>query len=150
MTDDEKKKALQAAIKKEVRPFMVVLGFTPDKRPFEDRVTRKIGLYVRKRDDYTDELLILWRSYGRPIFMIEFWTDQEERMRAAWKGPFRFHPKEAKRIFPRRRSLLRPLISEPWYGREKTIGDTMRVAKARLAELDTFLRTGAPRTHLTW
>jgi len=148
--DDVKKKALKAAIKKEVRPFMVDLGFTPDRRPFEERGRSKIGNYVRERDGYTDELLVWWLSYGRPLFMLEFWTDQVERMREAADERFRFHPNEMARIYPRRISRFHIFRSEPWYGREKTIDETMAVAKTRLAEVDSFLRTGAPTTHLRW
>jgi hypothetical protein len=153
--DDAKKKALKAAIKKELRPFMVELGFTPDKRPFEEHGRVKIGLYVRSRDDYTDELLVLWRSYGRPLFMLEFWSDQLERMRAArerqrYPYPANFHPNEMYRIYPRFRSHLNIFASEPWYGGEKSVQQTIAVARDRLSEMDSFLRTGAPTTHLDW
>lgn len=147
--DATKKKALKAAIKKELRPAMVELGFAPDKRPHEERVTAKIGLYVRKRGDHTDEILILWRNYGLPLFMIEFWTSQAELMQAAARDP-PVHPLETARIYPRRLGRFRLFAGEPWYGREKTVEDTMAVAKARLVEMDSFLRTGAPVPHLWW
>jgi hypothetical protein len=152
---DAKKKALKVAIKKELRPFMVELGFTPDKRPFEERDRVKIGLYVRSRDGYTDELNVLWRNYGRPLFMLEFWSSQVQRMQAAWERerypyPATFDPNYMHRIYPRLGPRVSFFASEPWYGREKTVEQTIAVAKERLSELDSFLRTGAPKTHLDW
>jgi len=150
--NEAKKKALKAAIKKDLRPFMVELGFLPDKRPFEERGREKIGMYVRSREGYTDEVLVLWLTYGRPVFMLEFWSDQLERMQAAWeRHPYpRFHPNEMRRIYPRHRPRFSIFASEPWYGREKTVEQTIAVAKERLLEMDSFLRTGAPTTHLDW
>jgi hypothetical protein len=147
--NDAKKKALKAAIKKELRPFMVELGFAPDKRPHEERVSAKIGLYVRIRDGHTDELLILWSNYGRPLFMIEFWTSEVELMQASARRP-PAHPLKSGRIYPRRFGRFHLFAGEPWYGREKTVEATMAVAKARLVELDGFLRTGLLTPHLWW
>ena len=151
MSDDQKKKALKAAIKKELRPLMRELGFTPDKRPFEERNLAKIGLYVRHRAEYVDELQVLWLNYGRPVFMIEFWTDQSERIRWLNKGyPPQIADRMSGRIYPRRKRRFNPFDSEPWYGREKTIDETMQIAKARLVDVDSYLRTGEPTTYLTW
>lgn len=150
MREEEKRKALKAAVKRELRPLMRELGFTPDKRPFEARPRYKIGNYLRESEGYTDEVFIHWMSYGRSLFMIEFWTDRPGRMQAALLRPrSRPHPNDMARIYPRRYSRFRPCVGEPWYGR-KSVEETMRIAKLRLPELDSFLRTGEPVTHLNW
>jgi hypothetical protein len=150
MKDDEKRRALKSAVKRELRPLMRDLGFSPDKRPFENRLRYSIGGYVREREGWTDEIFIIWSTYGRPSFMIEFWTDRPGRMQVAITDPGPLpHPNDTARIYPRRYGRFRPCVGEPWYGRQ-SVEEAMRVAKLRLAELDSFLQTGEPVTHFNW
>jgi hypothetical protein len=105
---------------------------------------------MRRRDEYIDELYIQWAWYGWPRFMFEFWTSQAERMRVAQRRSPRDTLEDLARIYPKKRGGLARYLGEPWYGIEPTMELTMRAAKARLMDLDTFLKTGAPTTHLDW
>ena len=139
------------AVRSEIRPLAMSVGFQFDRRPKEERPWRwRPGALMRRRDDYVDEFYVEWAKYGWPRFMIEFWTSQAERMRMA----HRYRPwdglEDLARIYPKKRGGLASYLGEPWYGIEPTMELTMRAAKARLVDLDTFLKTGLPTTHLEW
>src|SRR4051794_31412351 len=113
MKGEEKRKALRSAVKRELHPLVTELGFAPDKPPL--------------------------RTCGWPSFMIEFWADLPGKMRVAIADsgpPPRLN--DTARIYPRRYGQFRPRVDEPWCGR-RSVEETMRVAKLRLAEPDGFL-----------
>jgi hypothetical protein len=147
---DEKRKALVDAVRKDVRPFILWLGFEPDRRSPEERSWRwQRGAFLRRRELHLDELSIQWERRGRPRFIINFWTSQTERMEVALR-PSRYFKRNLEnlaQIYPSKDTGW--LAWPPWYGRD-SIAETVRVARARLVELDLFLRTGAPTTHLDW
>lgn len=138
------------AVKDEVRPHIRALGFETDRRPKGERPWHwRSGSLFRRREAYVDELIIQWERYDRPNFIFNFSTSQKERMDVA----LRYHPSPASdglaRIYPAKLWLGLTLRST-WFGREKTVAETVRVARERLSDLDQFLRTGAPATHLDW
>lgn len=134
------------AVRKEVRPYIYWLGFQIDRRPKEERSWRwRVGSVCRQRGPYIDEVDIQWEKYDRPQFMINFWTSHEERMIVAHRYVKIFTPDHLARIYPRKASWR-----DPWYGAPDSTEKTVKIARARLAEMDLFLKTGAPTTHLDW
>jgi hypothetical protein len=152
----EKTRALRAAIKADLVPFMAQLGFARIKRgmalPPEEY--NWSNTYNRKRDEYFDELHIEWRSLGRPLFMLEFWTSQTEKMLkpepVQGLSDLSYQQYYA-RFLPGKRGWQRcrgwPFFFhefEPWYGDHMSVEDTIKTAKLRIADLDSYLRTGEP------
>jgi hypothetical protein len=148
---NEKRKALVDAVKKDLRPFILQLGFELDRRPPDERSWRwRQGAFLRRRDGRTDELSIQWEKYDAPLFILNFWTDDAERMQVANRHLPSRGPDSPARIYPIKRSVFAVWGGTPWFGRGMTVEQTIQVARTRLGDLDHFLRTGSPTIHLDW
>jgi hypothetical protein len=92
---------LAEAVARDVRPYVLDLGFELDRRPKEERSWRwRSGAFYRRRDGYVDELNIQWEKYGGAYFIFNFWTDQAERMDVALRYMSRIAEGPMARIYP--------------------------------------------------
>lgn len=148
MNSEAKKAALKEGVKRELVPLLRTLGFTYDRRPKEERGPDRVGIamYIRRRGDITDEINFFWARYGWPLFSIDFWTDDPDRV----KSPFGELWGDD-RIYDRFRPLgnwLDLLLFLPGFGLWMSVKTAIWLAKRRLIDLDSFLRTGEPSKYV--
>lgn len=151
MNSNEKKAALKEAVNRDLMPVIASLGFKRDRRSKEERGSYRLGTanHYRQRGEVTDDIWVHWAKYNSPEFMIEFWTDDPERLWDAYPEEIwsdgircgRIHARPTKGWFGG---------SHGWYGNWMSVADTIRIARARVIELDLFLRTGRPVTYVRW
>lgn len=140
-------KALRQGFKEEVLPCLKALGFKKQYPPLAAGDCEDLwgNNWSRQRGEFTDEIHIEWRTLQRPFFMIEFWTDQTERVTL-------YDPRllgKPGRFFYARIPMTHPKIGrEVWYGERTSLKATINIAKERLAELDDYLRTGYTTAHI--
>ena len=140
----------------EIAPFLARLEFEPNAKsyaarpvdgPFEKTFTRFRGPYV-------DEVQFQVSDCPPPMFDVNFWTDQTERM--LHPDPRKLTPWQRVEQRWHCRLLTAPPRKAPWhrfksypipppfFGQAKSLPETMDLLKLRLAELDHHLKVGAP------
>ncbi|MDP3852888.1 hypothetical protein [Phenylobacterium sp.] len=151
MNSDEKKAALKEGVNRDLMPVIASLGFKRDRRSKEERGPYRLGTanYYRQRGEVTDDIWVHWAKYNSPRFMIEFWTDDPERLWNAYPEEIWPDGTRLGRIHPRP-TTGRFGGSHRWYGSWMSVENAVRIAMARVIELDLFLRTGRPVTYVRW
>jgi len=144
----DKTALIRAAVRNDLIPWCAQFGFKKGKRPGSG--PPQGPTLLRQRDGHLDEILFLWRSGYRPVFMIEFWTDQEERMQPTRPVNPKVLPLYSGRIYPRIRTW-RDMFADgslydrhPWYGARMSVDEAIDLAKQRIIDLDSYFRTGGP------
>jgi hypothetical protein len=156
----EKTRLLRAAVKTQLAPFIMALGFRKNAKSYACRpIDGPLGnTFSRARGDYVDEIQIEWATYQRPQFTLNFWSDQIDRMldpdrethpsglprsyhAALYPGRARWRPRWYNRVFWH---AAPPRL----FGERMAIEATIDIAKARVAELDHHLKVGAPTIHM--
>jgi hypothetical protein len=156
VTDLEARRAFQALVKAEFVPALEALGFRRTETSFAARPLDAPfpNTFARDREDYVDEVHIRWRSRLQPMFILEFWTDQTERMLNPDRRPLppgkRYPRSHYVQMYPRPirvrkwHGLWDGWAQPTWFGEGMTQAEAIERAKARLAELDHYLKVGAP------
>jgi hypothetical protein len=153
---EAKYRALRAAVKAELMPFMAELGFRKNRKSYAARpIDGPMGnTFSRERGAYVDEIQIEWASYERPEFFLFFWSDQTERMvqpdrskLTPWKLKSKtYYACNMPRPRTRRRWWHRVFwgpAPTPGFGVGLTVDQAMANAKQKILEIDHHLKVGA-------
>jgi hypothetical protein len=150
MSKHQKREELAKGVRENLIPTLEQLGFESTRKDISEHSDDPmLGHFFRRtRNGYEDEIWIHWDKYGRPRFILEFKTTQEERMssgnkKAATKIIYG-------RIYPSHGPLWRILLGgEPsWFGSSRSTKKTVDVARNRVHELDEYLRLGRPMRYI--
>ncbi len=159
MDDSDKLRLLKEAVKTDLVPFMAGLGFMRQAKSYaQEPGQKKFGAtFSRVRGAYADEIMLMWRTYDRPWFKFEFWTDQSERIIAIdtshmsrWEReqPWYYvnlhsEPRKPDRWYHTCIWFWFPPLPR-WFGERMSVNEAIDRAKARLTELDNYLKFGTP------
>ena len=157
MARDPQTQALRDAVKAEVVPFMRAIGFKRHGKSFAARpIDGSFGnCYWRTRGPYVDEINIQWDAYGRPRFVLNFWSDQIERMlqpklvpsatdREAYYVRVHAEPRRPDRWY----NAIWPQGPPLWFGERMRRDEAIWLTLSRVAEIGTHLDVGAPTAYM--
>jgi hypothetical protein len=145
-----KRRRLSESIRKFTDPILREYGFEnpPVGHPYDWGVSRR-NVWIRIRGDYRDEIYFTWDKYGRALIALSFLTSQVERMRPPdVTGPT---PRlNDGNVLPNKWliHLFVPGFDFSWFGYFSSVESTVRLAKMRLADLNSYLLTGLPKDHI--
>lgn len=142
------------AVRRECDPVLIAMGFrNPARHNWERFYVSRRNVFIRWRGEYYDEVYFHWRSFNRPSFFIEFLTTDLQRLGHDARTP-------TPRI-----SACRMIA---WYGRApglfgwlrfwgndqfgpmQSIKATTALANERLREMNSYLLTGEPWSHVSF
>lgn len=134
------RKALVAAVHSQVKPRIRALGFeSAQTRTWRNSDFKQwlVGWgWIRIRGERVDLLSIDWEKYGSPRFQIVFSSQAREDWEARrWGDAYNFGSVSAgngRGVWGR------------WFGHKQEVEEATALANERLAELDAYLKHGAP------
>lgn len=138
------------AVRRECDPVLLSMGFrNPVRHNWERFYVSRRNVFIRWRGEHYDEVYFHWRSFNRPSFFIEFKTTDLERMCAPTPTP-RLSPCRMIAWFGRAPGLFGWLRfwGNDQFGPMQSIEATTVLANERLRDMNSYLLTGEPSSHV--